>query len=150
MCSLQLKQALAEILSQQGAVTPQRVRFFRGQMQTIISRALTDLDIKPVPSRRCFALIGQFDSPLVSPQSAVLQMQSRGVHSPLEELWAIQYLARSALSPYRLPATTCTPGSSPLERDPACAYCSLQSGGDVLKLHAQEVLECFLSPVQVC
>ena len=28
-------------------------------MQTIISRALTDLDIKPVPSRRCFALIGE-------------------------------------------------------------------------------------------
>ena len=58
MCLLQLKQALADILSQQGAQTPQRVRFFRGQMQTIISRALTDLDIKPVPSRRCFALIG--------------------------------------------------------------------------------------------
>ena len=56
---LQLKQALADILSQQGAQTPQKVRFFRGQMQTIISRALTDLDIKPVPSRRCFALIGK-------------------------------------------------------------------------------------------
>lgn len=37
---------------------PQRVRFFRGQMQTIITKALTDLDIKAVPSRRCFALIG--------------------------------------------------------------------------------------------
>ena len=59
MLPLQLKQALADILSQQGAQTPQRVRFFRGQMQTIISRALTDLDIKPVPSRRCFALIGE-------------------------------------------------------------------------------------------
>ena len=56
---LQLKSALADILSQQGAKAPQRVRFFRGQMQTIISRALTDLDIKPVPSRRCFALIGR-------------------------------------------------------------------------------------------
>lgn len=55
---LQLKSALADVLSQQGAKAPQRVRFFRGQMQTIISRALTDLDIKPVPSRRCFALIG--------------------------------------------------------------------------------------------
>lgn len=58
VCLLQLKQALADIISQQGAQAPQRVRFFRGQMQTIISRALTDLDIKPVPSRRCFALIG--------------------------------------------------------------------------------------------
>lgn len=42
----------------QGAMKPQTVRFFRGQMQTIISRALADLDIKPVPSRRCFTLIG--------------------------------------------------------------------------------------------
>lgn len=41
-----------------GAMKPQTVRFFRGQMQTIISRALADLDIKPVPSRRCFTLIG--------------------------------------------------------------------------------------------
>ena len=56
---LQLKAALADIISQEGAQAPQRVRFFRGQMQTIISRALTDLDIKPVPSRRCFALIGE-------------------------------------------------------------------------------------------
>ena len=54
----QLRLALAEILEQPGAVKPERCRFFRGQMQTIISRALTELDIKPVPSRRCFALMG--------------------------------------------------------------------------------------------
>lgn len=55
---VQLKLALAEILEQPGAVKPERCRFFRGQMQTIISRALTELEIKPVPSRRCFALMG--------------------------------------------------------------------------------------------
>ena len=55
---LQLKSALADVLEAEGAVKPKRVRFFRGQMQTIISRALGELDIKPVPSRRCFALIG--------------------------------------------------------------------------------------------
>ncbi len=55
---LQLKAALQEIIEAEGAVKPQTVRFFRGQMQTIISRALADLDIKPVPSRRCFSLIG--------------------------------------------------------------------------------------------
>jgi len=54
--STELKAALKELLSQPGAVRPSRVLFFRGQMQTIISRALEDLDIKPVPSRRCFTL----------------------------------------------------------------------------------------------
>ena len=54
---LQLKAALVEIMDQPGAERPERVRYFRGQMQTIITRALIDLDIKPVPSRRCFTLI---------------------------------------------------------------------------------------------
>lgn len=35
---------------------PRKVRYFRGQMRTIITRALEDLDIIVVPSRRCFAL----------------------------------------------------------------------------------------------
>jgi hypothetical protein len=39
-----------------GAVRPDRALFFRGTMATIISRALTDLAIAPVPSRRAFAL----------------------------------------------------------------------------------------------
>jgi len=55
--SAQLKIVLAEILSQPGARRPDSVKFFRGQMQTIITRALNELDIKPVPSRRCFTLI---------------------------------------------------------------------------------------------
>ena len=59
LCGPQLKAALAEILGQPGAAKPERVRFFRGQMQTIITRAVTDLDIKPVPSRRCFTLISE-------------------------------------------------------------------------------------------
>ncbi|KAL3150707.1 TGF-beta-activated kinase 1 and MAP3K7-binding protein 2 [Trebouxia sp. C0010 RCD-2024] len=55
--STQLKAALINLLQQAGAEKPRRCRFFRGQMQTIISRSLTDLDIAPVPSRRCFTLI---------------------------------------------------------------------------------------------
>lgn len=39
-----------------GAAPPTRARFFRGAMSTIITRALTELGIKPVPSRRTFAL----------------------------------------------------------------------------------------------
>lgn len=59
MCCFQLKAALLELLQQAGAEKPRQCRFFRGQMQTIISRSLQDLDIAPVPSRRCFTLISE-------------------------------------------------------------------------------------------
>ena len=49
------------MLAQPGAVRPERVKFFRGQMQTIITRALTDLNIKAVPSRRCLAVLGMVE-----------------------------------------------------------------------------------------
>jgi hypothetical protein len=55
--SAELKKALAEVLAQPGARKPESVLFFRSQMQTIITRALNELDIKAVPSRRCFSLI---------------------------------------------------------------------------------------------
>lgn len=44
------------MLARPGAVRPEKVRFFRGQMQTIITRALTEMGLAAVPSRRCFAL----------------------------------------------------------------------------------------------
>ncbi len=47
------------MLAQPGARKPSSARFFRGQMQTIISRALSDLGIAPVPSRRCFTLMSE-------------------------------------------------------------------------------------------
>jgi hypothetical protein len=31
------------------------------RMQTIISKALTECDIKPVPSRRCFTVMCEYD-----------------------------------------------------------------------------------------
>ena len=58
VAGLQLKAALTALLEQEGASKPERCRFFRGQMQTIISTALSELNIKPVPSRRCFSLYG--------------------------------------------------------------------------------------------
>lgn len=54
---MQLKRVLEAVLAQPGAVKPEKVRFFRGQMQTIITRALNELDITAIPSRRCFSLI---------------------------------------------------------------------------------------------
>jgi hypothetical protein len=64
--STELKKALEEILSREGAVRPEKVLFFRSQMQTIITRALTELNIQPVPSRRCFALISLLEDRLES------------------------------------------------------------------------------------
>lgn len=55
--SAELKKSLEAVLDQPGAVKPTSVRFFRGQMQTIISRAVADLGITPMPSRRCFTLM---------------------------------------------------------------------------------------------
>ncbi|KAK9829878.1 hypothetical protein WJX72_008398 [[Myrmecia] bisecta] len=62
--STQLRTAIEAILAQQGAVKPEKCRFFRGQMQTIITRALKELDIRPLPSRRCFTLIGWLEERL--------------------------------------------------------------------------------------
>ena len=57
----QLKSAIADIASQPGACAPSSVRFFRGAMQNIITRALTESGIKPLPSRRCFALFEELE-----------------------------------------------------------------------------------------
>lgn len=62
--STELKAALKEVLAERGAQKPSRVLFFRGQMTTIISRALTDMDIKAVPSRRCFTLLNLLEKRL--------------------------------------------------------------------------------------
>lgn len=53
----QLKRAIESVLSRPGAQRPEKARFFRGQMQTIITKALTECQIKPIPSRRCFTVM---------------------------------------------------------------------------------------------
>lgn len=62
--SSELKKAIERVLSQPGAVKPDKARFFRGQMQTIISKALSDMSIKPVPSRRCFTIMSWLEERL--------------------------------------------------------------------------------------
>lgn len=56
----QLRKSLEALFAQPGAVLPTKARFFRGAMSTIISRALGDLDIKPLPSRRCFSIMSEW------------------------------------------------------------------------------------------
>jgi hypothetical protein len=58
--SAELRRAVDALLARPGAVRPDRVRFFRGQMSTIITKALTDAGIKAVPSRRCFGVMCEF------------------------------------------------------------------------------------------
>ena len=56
--SAELKNAIQQLLSQEGAQLPRRVKFFRAQMKTIINRGLQEFDVPVVPSRRCYALTG--------------------------------------------------------------------------------------------
>ncbi|XP_042439524.1 protein TAB2 homolog, chloroplastic-like [Zingiber officinale] len=55
--SVTLKDAIASISDKLGVPLPERIRFFRSQMQTIITRACNELGIKPIPSKRCLSLI---------------------------------------------------------------------------------------------
>ena len=55
--SVYLKGALTSLFDQAGVGKPAGIRFFRGQMQTIIGRACQELGVKPLPSRRCVALM---------------------------------------------------------------------------------------------
>ncbi|KAJ8548906.1 hypothetical protein K7X08_029887 [Anisodus acutangulus] len=55
--SITLKDALVSISDDLGVPLPDKIRFFRSQMQTIITRACNELGIKPVPSKRCLSLV---------------------------------------------------------------------------------------------
>jgi len=55
--SVQLRNALDRILAEEGVEAPQKIRFFRAQMSTIITKACADLPSKVVPSRRCMTLM---------------------------------------------------------------------------------------------
>ncbi|XAR63453.1 hypothetical protein NMG60_11023392 [Bertholletia excelsa] len=55
--SVTLKDAIASISDELGVPLPDKIRFFRSQMQTIITRACNEFGIKPVPSKRCLSLL---------------------------------------------------------------------------------------------
>ncbi|KAF6165337.1 hypothetical protein GIB67_018781, partial [Kingdonia uniflora] len=50
--SITIKYALASICDELGVLLPENIRFFRSQMQTIVTKACKELGIKPVPSKR--------------------------------------------------------------------------------------------------
>ncbi|XP_022876658.1 protein TAB2 homolog, chloroplastic isoform X2 [Olea europaea var. sylvestris] len=51
------KDAMVSICDELGVPLPDKIRFFRSQMQTIISRACKELGIKSIPSKRCLSLL---------------------------------------------------------------------------------------------
>ncbi|KAL2330774.1 hypothetical protein Fmac_018355 [Flemingia macrophylla] len=55
--SVTLKDAIVAVSDQLGVPLPRNIRFFRSQMQTIITNACNELRIRPVPSKRCVSLI---------------------------------------------------------------------------------------------
>ncbi|KAF9675575.1 hypothetical protein SADUNF_Sadunf09G0046400 [Salix dunnii] len=55
--SITLKDAIVSISEDLGVPLPERIRFFRSQMQTIITKACKEIGIKPIPSKRCISLL---------------------------------------------------------------------------------------------
>eukprot|EP00667_Euglena_gracilis_P007438 EG_transcript_7511 len=64
--SATLKAVADKLLRKQGAERPKVVRFFRGQMITIITKAFQELGLKVVPSRRCFTVMNWLDERLTT------------------------------------------------------------------------------------
>lgn len=62
--SKSLKLALEKLIKSLNTEKPSQCLFFRSQMQSIITRSLTDLEIKPIPSRRCLSLMDLLDERL--------------------------------------------------------------------------------------
>ncbi|XP_030552234.1 protein TAB2 homolog, chloroplastic [Rhodamnia argentea] len=55
--SITLKEAIVSVSDELGVPLPEKIRYFRSQMQTIITKACKELGIKPVPSKRCISLL---------------------------------------------------------------------------------------------
>ncbi|KAK3223942.1 hypothetical protein Dsin_010967 [Dipteronia sinensis] len=55
--SITLKDAIVNICDDLGVPIPEKIRFFRSQMQTIITKACKELGIKQIPSKRCLSLL---------------------------------------------------------------------------------------------
>lgn len=55
--SITLKDAIVSICDELDVPIPDKIRFFRSQMQTIITKACKELGIKPIPSKRCLSLL---------------------------------------------------------------------------------------------
>jgi len=62
--SVVLKERLEALVESQGGKKPKKVLYFRTQLQTIVTRALSEMEVKAVASKRCFSLMSWLDERL--------------------------------------------------------------------------------------
>lgn len=92
--SVWLKQAIEAAIAEAG-VAPQKIRFFRRQMNNMITKACEDLGIPPAPSRRTYTLYRWLEERLKD-----FYPQQEGFDEKLVQPASVQYLE---LSPIFLP-----------------------------------------------
>lgn len=89
--SLWLKEAILQAIAKSGE-TPQRIRFFRRQMNNMIVKACEELGIPPAPSRRTYSLNQWLNQRLVE-----FYPHQPGYDSQLAQGSSVQYLALNAI-----------------------------------------------------
>jgi len=68
--SASIEKALKKMLSAPGVLYPNSCLYFRCQTENIISRALSRLNIKAIPSRRCYGLVNLLEGRLTTTLTA--------------------------------------------------------------------------------
>ncbi|KAF6148780.1 hypothetical protein GIB67_019388, partial [Kingdonia uniflora] len=81
--SITLKDALALICDELGVPLPENIRFFRSQMQTIVTKTYKELGIKPIPSKRTEVYLSLSFSTDMCPVICNVYMRHPGFQSPL-------------------------------------------------------------------
>ena len=89
--SVWLKSAITQAITEAGGA-PQKIRFFRRQMNNMISKACEELGIPPAPSRRTYALEHWLQERLTS-----VYPQEPGYQSQLAQTASVQYPALNAV-----------------------------------------------------
>jgi hypothetical protein len=89
--SLWLKEAIEKAISQAGE-TPKRIRFFRRQMNNMIVKACTDLDIPAAPSRRTYHL-----EQWIAERMENFYPQQEGYDEAATQSSSVQYPAMNAI-----------------------------------------------------
>eukprot|EP00976_Prorocentrum_cordatum_P103401 1193449-Prorocentrum_minimum.AAC.7 len=94
----QLRNAIERILAMDGVNPPQKIRFFRAQMQTIITKATAEFPFKTIASRRCITLM----KACLSASSTVTVVQTS------ERVGSVRTVVHNNQTGWRSATTQCT------------------------------------------
>jgi hypothetical protein len=89
--SISLREAIEEAIAQAGA-TPKKIRFFRRQMNNMITKACEDAGINPIPSRRTYALQNWIEE-----RMREIYPQESGYDAKLAQSTSVQYPPLNAI-----------------------------------------------------